>query len=90
MSTAGFWDGLYAAAQDGWDLGRAGAGAGRLAGFVAGLVLQALLNAGAQKWPPHSPRSGGHSFCGLALRFLGLGVLTMRACWLAWVSGHRV
>ena len=32
MSTAGFWDGLYAAAQDGWDLGAA-APASKLAGF---------------------------------------------------------
>ncbi len=33
MSTAGFWDGLYAAAQDGWELGGAAPALGRLAGF---------------------------------------------------------
>ena len=62
VSTAAFWDGLYAAAQDGWDLGGA---APALEDWLAvgRLTSSALLNAGARKWPPHSP-GRGHSWAG--------------------------
>ena len=40
VSTAGFWDGLYADGQDGWDLGEPAPALGRLAGRRAVHVLQ--------------------------------------------------